>query len=46
MRQDDETTATQIYSFLVHNGVDVSLNTICAAVAHLGGLFGVPPTAS
>ena len=28
IQQDDKTTATQIYSFLVHNGVDLLLTTI------------------
>ena len=39
MRQDDETTATQIYSFLVHNGVDVSLTTILRGRRTLGWTF-------
>ena len=39
MRQDDETTATQIYSFLVHNGVDVSLTTILRGRHTLGWTF-------
>ena len=39
MRQDDETTATQIHSFLVHNGVDVSLTTILSGRHTLGWTF-------
>ena len=39
MRQDDETTATQIYSFLVHNSVDVSLTTILCSRRTLGWTF-------
>ena len=39
MRQDDETTATQIYSFLVHNGVDVLLTTILCGHRTLGWTF-------
>ena len=36
---DDETTATQIHSFLVHNGVDVSLTTILSGRHTLGWTF-------
>lgn len=46
MRQDDETTATQIYSFLVHNGVDVSLTTILRGRRTLGWTFEDQPTVS
>ena len=38
-RQDDETTATQIHSFLVHNSVDVSLTTILRGHRTLGWTF-------
>lgn len=39
VQQDDEKTATQIYSFLVHNGVDVSLTTILRGRHTLGWTF-------
>ena len=39
MERDDETTATQLYTFLVSKGIDISLKTILRCRKSLGWTF-------
>ena len=39
MRQDDETTATQLHELLIRNGISISLRTVLRCREQLGWAF-------